>query len=222
MVYVRGPYNVMNEAEQWIRISDGCPNGCPFCYCPGDLEFYGIPQIERCLVKILDMNLLSRVGSNPVGSNALEVIKELGSRRVDGKVVYFELICGVDWRFLSWDVALALKKARFLNVRLAWDWGFSDQKKIRAAVDFLAKAGFRRDLLSVFIICNWKVSFEECCRKLDLLKVWGVKVNDCYFDNQTMPNVWPLYWKWEDIKKFRSMCRKHNHLIRFRIDPSVR
>lgn len=29
--YSRGSYNKMNDIEQWIRISEGCPNNCEFC-----------------------------------------------------------------------------------------------------------------------------------------------------------------------------------------------
>jgi len=26
------------------------------------------------------------------------------------------------------------------------------------------------------MICNWKIPYDECCRKLDLCKVWGVQI----------------------------------------------
>jgi hypothetical protein len=52
--------------------------------------------------------------------------------------------------------------------------------------------------------------------------VWGVKVNDCWFDNQLSPNIEPNFWKPEGIKFFRNACRKHNQLILFGIDPEYK
>jgi len=45
----------------------------------------------------------------------------------------------------------------------------------------------------VFLLCNWKIPYSECLKKLDLLKVWNVQVCDCYFDNQ-IRNIQPVYW----------------------------
>ena len=61
---------------------------------------------------------------------------------------------------------------------------------------------------------------EDCVRKLDLLKIWNVKVNDCCFDGGYRLAK-PLQWKPEHIKKFRKMCRKHNQMIIHKLDPEV-
>jgi hypothetical protein len=111
-------------------------------------------------------------------------------------------------------------------MRLAWDFGFSQQRTIKERIDMLIKAGYRSKEVSVFVICNWKISWEECCRKLDLLKIWNVKINDCWFDNQISPNIEPKFWTKEQIFDFRgkgdSRCRKHNLMIRFRFDPTYK
>ena len=74
--YSTGPYNKYNDIEQWIRISEGCPNNCPFCYEPIKETVYEIPKIIRRKVKIMDMNLLSK-------ESALEIIEKLS--RIKGK-----------------------------------------------------------------------------------------------------------------------------------------
>jgi hypothetical protein len=58
--------------------------------------------------------------------------------------------------------------------------------------------------------------------KLELCKVWNVKVNDCWFDNQLAPNIKPIHWSIEQINKFRQKCRKHNQIVRFGIDPEFK
>lgn len=87
--YSYGPYNKFNDAEQWIRITEGCPHNCPFCYEPTEIKVFAIPDIVRNKVKIMDMNLLCK-------KEALRIIKVLGHKRVNGKVVRYELICGID------------------------------------------------------------------------------------------------------------------------------
>jgi len=216
--YNTGAYNKYNETEQWIRITEGCPNNCEFCYETkingSDPIYYEIPEIVRNTVKIMDMNLLSK-------PRAIEIINKLGSIRVNKKVVYYELVCGIDWRFLTLELALALKKARFVNIRFAWDFGMGFQKEIKNTVNLLRTAGYKKNI-TVFMICNWKIPYKVCLMKLDLCKVWNVKVADCYFDNQVSPNIKPIYWTEEQIKKFRKKVRKHNQLILFGIDPEFK
>lgn len=212
--YSYGAYNKFNDEEQWIRITEGCPHNCPFCYEPTEIKVFGIPKIVRTLVKIMDMNLLCK-------KEAMSILAELGKKRVDGKVVHYELICGIDYRFLSDQLAFALKENRFRRIRLAWDWYYKDQCEIKAAIDKLLTAGYKPSDLMVFMICNWRIPYEENCKKLDLCKVWNVKVCDCYFDGQVAPNIVPVFWNATQIKSFRRKVRKHNQLVNFKIDPEI-
>jgi len=212
--YSYGAYNKIKGSKQAIRITEGCPNNCAFCYEPTEIKIFGIPKIERNHVLIYDMNLLCK-------PEALDIIKRLGSERVNKKVVYYELVCGIDYRFLTLELAEALKKNRFFNIRLAWDFGYKDQLKIKDAVYMLKKAGFETRLISIFIICNWYIPYKENLKKLDLMKVWRVKVNDCYYDNQSPPNIIPIGWSSEQIKDFRKKCRLHNQIVKLAADPNI-
>ena len=107
--YSLGPYNKSDEDEQWIRITEGCPNNCPYCYEPTEFKVFDIPEIIRNDVKVMDMNLLAK-------PEAQGIIKELGKKRVNKKVVHYELICGIDYRFMSQDTA------NLLNPRLWSSW----------------------------------------------------------------------------------------------------
>lgn len=213
--YSMGAYNKFDENEQWVRLTEGCPHHHEYCYEPTEIKVFPMPEIVRNNVKIMDMNLLCK-------PQAREIIVYLGMQRVNKKVVYYELICGIDFRFLTDTLAYELKSARFINIRLAWDLGMDDQYKIKDALEMLKNAGYKSKEISVFMVCNWKIPYKTCCAKLDLLKVWNVKVNDCWFDNQLSPNIKPLYWSTDEIKEFRSKCRKHNQLVLFGIDPELR
>jgi PIN domain nuclease of toxin-antitoxin system len=212
--YSYGPYNKFNETEQWIRITEGCPHHHPYCYEPQELKVFGIPNIVRNKVKIMDMNLLCK-------PEAERIISELGFLRVDGKVVYYELICGIDYRFLTSEIAKALRTSRFQNIRIAWDWWYKNQYAISKAIKMLFKAGYKNKELMIFMICNWKISYQENLKKLELCKVWNVKVSDCWFDNQVSPNIKPIHWLPEEIKSFRHRVRKHNQLVTFGMDPEI-
>ena len=215
--YSYGSYNKFNDTEQWVRISEGCPHNCPYCYEPQEIKWFGIPKIVRNDVKIIDMNLLCK-------EQALNCIKELGEKRVNGKVVYYEMVCGIDYRFLTQKIAQALKDSRFKKIRIAWDWWYKDQYRIKDSIDCLKEVGYRTGKNSdimVFMICNWKIPYEENLKKLDLCKVWGVQVADCYYDNQ-FKHIEPIHWSDKEIKDFRHRCRKHNQLVNFGVDPEIK
>lgn len=214
--YSYGAYNAIKGDKQRIRITEGCPWNHSFCYEPTTFKIFGIPELKKNHVQISDMNLLCK-------DEALDIIKELGEKRVDGKVVHYELMCGIDRRFLTPEIAEALKKSRFEKIRLAWDGSFGAQKEVKEAVMMLRKAGYKSgNSIMVFMVCNWKISFEENMRKMDLCKVWNVQVSDCYYDNQVMPNVIPIHWTESEIREFRSKTRKHNQLVTFKIDPEYK
>ena len=216
MNYSYGPYNKYDNKEQYIRITEGCPNNCEYCYEPTEIKVFEIPEIVRRDVKIMDMNLLCK-------PEALNIINVLGSKRIDKKVVYYNLICGIDWRVLTQELANVLHKNRFKKIRVAWDYDFGHQKQIKQTVKMLRKAGYKgKSDIMIFMICNWKISYEINMKKLDLLKIWNCQVSDCWFDNQLSPNINPIHWTEKQIKTFRRTCRKHNQMINFGIDPEYK
>jgi hypothetical protein len=213
--YSYGSYNKVRGDKQAIRITEGCVWNCPWCYEPTEIKIFGVPEIVRNHVLIYDMNLLCK-------SDALRIIEDLGKIRVDDKVVKYELVCGIYFRFLTQEIANALYANRFKRIRLAWDGSYKDQMQIKYAIDLLLKAGYKRKDIMVFFICNHQsISMAECSLKLDLCKVWNVKVCDCYFDGQVMPHVSAYYWTEQEIKSFRHKVRKHNQLVNFGIDPEI-
>lgn len=213
--YSFGAYNKVSETEQWVRLSEGCPNQCPYCAEPKEERIFGIPDIKRTDVKILDMNLLAK-------SEALTIIERLGLRKVGNSIIHYELTCGIDYRFLTQKLANALKNAHFVNPRIAWDWGLDQQARVKNAIKMLKEAGYHSKEIMIFMVCNWKIPYEANLKKLDLLKVWNVQVADCYFDNQTSPNFKPIYWTIEQMREFRSKCREHNQIVNFEIFPEIK
>jgi hypothetical protein len=62
---------------------------------------------------------------------------------------------------LTQEIADALKKSRFRNIRMAWDWFYSDPYKIWEAIKMLRKAGYKNNLnLTYGMFCE---KYLKCC-----------------------------------------------------------
>ena len=143
--YSTGQQNTILDEFQMFRLSEGwCPHNCPWCREPKEAipkQEYPIPEIVRNDVRLIDMNILA-------SPNGVEKIRAFKDIRVNGKVVYPWLECGIDFRFLTPEIAQTLKDSRFgitpqgmkkRNIHIAWDWRYSDQKRIKKAIDILKK-----------------------------------------------------------------------------------
>jgi hypothetical protein len=212
--YGKPQYNYVRGNTQRIELHRGCPHGHEYCYEPKIYEDFPIPELLKNQVQILDMNLLAR-------KDALQIIRQLGLKIVNGKFVHYEAVCGFDFRFLTQEIAYALKDSWFFNIRLAWDGSIKDQYRLKDALTMLKKAGYETKKINFFMIVNWKIPKAECERKLDIMKVWNVKVCDCCYDGG-YKYATPTYWKGSELKEFRAKCRKHNHLVIFGIDPEAK
>lgn len=217
--------NYVFEGIQRLETSRGCSRQCPFCYEPSEKKVWDIPNITKSKVQVLDMNFLEQ--PNP----DLRICELVTSSPRGAK---FELVCGVDFRLLTPGLARALHDARFgtfrasgewyPRIRIAWDWGLSDQYKVKHAVKVLQDAGYRAGKepgIEVFMIVNWRVPVKICERKLDLLKVWNVLVADCCFDGGYARGAVGHWNSWQR-KEFRAKSRTHNQLVNFGIDPEAK
>jgi len=193
-----------------IQFTKGCPNGCSYCYEPKevvDLNFRISNFKKSDYYQILDMNFLS----NP---NALEILKALPK----GK---YEFVCGVDYRILTQEHADLMKAKGFKKVRWAWDYGLSLQYKHKDTYNKFLKAGYKPKDLSVFILVNWKIPFMECFLKMELLKIWGVKIDDCCF-NGGYKLAKPKDWGIDEIRFFKLLSSLHNQATNFKIYPDLK
>lgn len=216
-------YNVMDDTEQRIRLSDGCYRDCWNCYCPKEVKSYAMPSIERNKVVFLDMNFLY---AHPY---SLNVIKNLGKVKVNKRVVYYDFQCGLDFTLITEKIAIALKDSRFgrfnnkrkyvNGLRIAWDRGIDETEIITRAINLLKVAGYKQ--LQVFILANGKVSFNECLEKVRVLKELRVEIGDCWYDNQIRGSIKPIYWTNQECVAFGKIARSHNVAIRQKQYPGM-
>jgi len=159
-----------------------------------------------------------------------DILKSLSKLRVNGKPVIFESQSGFDGRLLLEDPELAvlLKKARFRNVRIAWDHAYSDWKSIKKQLDILVEAGYPSKDIYVFMLYNFEHDFLEMEKKRLKCWEWKVQIADCRYRplDQTYDNYNPrreqtnkdyyIHPKWTDaeVKQFRRNVRRQNICVR--------
>lgn len=224
-------YSLVNVDYQIIHTSRGCKRRCPYCgvykiepKCEYDTSLNGKEIIKRKLV-FYDNNLLA----NPSIENILGELAELKKQR---KILSCESQSGFDGRILLKNPKLGvlLKKAGFINPKIAWDGPYSQKNKIKSQINVLTESGYKSKEISIFVLYNYDISFEEMEKKRVQCWKWNVQITDCryrpldqWFDNYNPYTKKPqsekdyyIHPKWNDklIRAFRSNIRKHNICVR--------
>jgi len=211
---------------QILHSTRGCFRRCNFCGTwkiePNEFDIIGVEnRINKNHVVFYDNNILKR-------NDVSLFIDQLSELRVNTKRIRFESQSGFDGRILDQNIANKLKKANFINIRIAWDGKESDYPDIEKQINFLSNAGYSRKDISVFMLFNWNIGPEEMERKR--MKCWEmrVQISDCRFrpldqlqdDYSTRlkqdNSSYHIHENWSDdtIKRFRRNIRKHNICVR--------
>ncbi|MCK5644416.1 MAG: radical SAM protein, partial [Gammaproteobacteria bacterium] len=112
-----------------------------------------------------------------------EILKTLADIRVNGRPVSYESQSGFDGRLLvkEPEIAVLLKKARFANIRIAWDNAISDMLQIESQIKCLTSAGYQPRNISIFMIYNYEMTINEMIEKIKYCFKWNVQIADCRF-----------------------------------------
>ncbi|WP_407421595.1 cobalamin-dependent protein [Methanobrevibacter sp.] len=241
-------YDLVDVDYQIIHTSRGCIRKCGFCGtyiiepvwdCKSsikrEIEENQKRQYEhnqKPLKKIIfyDNNLLA----NKHIENILNELKELKTQR---KITYVESQSGFDGRILIKKPHLAkkLKEAGFKNPKIAWDHGICQAPKIKEQIDLLIDAGFAAKEISIFMIYNYEIPYEEMEEKRQLCAEWNVQITDCRYrplnaedDNYSSykreqgPDDYHIHeeggWTDAKVRKFRRNIRRHNICMRHEVD----
>ena len=150
--------------EQIIKTSEGCPYSCPFCFNgKNDFKEFEIPIIKSNKVIIHDDAFLSR-------KNVYDDIIDLGSDKVNGKVIYYELTQGINLKDLNQNIANVLKENRFVNIRFARDDSYTKKGFYRVydGIKMLEKAGYKKEKMMYFILSNYDVTSNVVMKSTEL------------------------------------------------------
>jgi len=220
-------YDLVNVDYQILHTSRGCIRRCKFCGTykiePNFISKSSIKnEIKRNKLIFYDNNFLA----NKYIENILE---ELKNAKVNGRAVYSECQSGFDGRILTRELAAKLKKARFINPRIAWDNSYDDYKDIERQISFLIDGGYNPKEIYIFMVYNYELPFEVMEEKRKECYKWGVQISDCRFRplDQTLENYnshknnqtgkdYYIHPNWSDkeAKEFRRNVRRQNICIR--------
>ncbi|MHC4477705.1 MAG: radical SAM protein [Planctomycetota bacterium] len=223
----------------------GCIRKCAFCgvwkiepkrdYKTSRDLIEEIKAVRKNRVIFFDNNFLAN-------KNIKRILSDLVNLRVNGKPVTFECQSGFDGRLLEKkpELAVLLRKAHFRNVRIAWDNSVSDYTSIKRQVRHLEKAGYTPKDISVFMIYNFDIRYEEMLRKLSYCRRLGVQITDCryrplgsvrdgydpskYRTGQTEDDYYihtRAGWTDKKIRDFRKRVRQHNIWVRYARDKGL-
>jgi len=219
-------YDLVDVDYQIIHTSRGCIRKCKFCgtwMLEPKFTFKKLikDEINSNRIIFYDNNLLA----NPF---ICDILSELIETKYNDRVVYSESQCGIDGRLLNPELAKLLKKARFLNPRIAWDNDYSQKKEIEKQIHMLLDAGYIERDIYIFMIYNYRRNYVEMKNKIKKCKEWGVQIADCRYRplDQTFDNYKPNLkqtscdyyirpnWTDRQIKLFRRNVRRQNIMIR--------
>lgn len=224
-------YDLVDVDYQILHTTRGCVRKCGFCgtyiiepkwNCKKTIK----DEIFKKKLIFYDNNFLA----NPHIENILEELIQLKKEK---KISYVESQSGFDGRILRNNPHLAkmLKEAGFKNPKIAWDYGYRQYEHIKKQIDILTSAGFNPKEISVFMIYNYDLSYEELERKRVKCYEWGVQITDCRY--RPLDSVNDGYnprkfrtgqddseyyvsegWSDKKIRQFRKNVRSHNICIR--------
>jgi len=158
-----------------------------------------------------------------------DLLLELSQFRLPGgQRLRCECQSGFDLNLLTLDRARLLKLAGFHSMRIAWDGEYKDWPRVKNAILTLRCAGFRNDDIFVFMIFNYKQSYEEMRLKLDSCRRWGIRVIDCRYRPLSLTKdgyvpgpkrqgegAYYVHAGWTDmqVRRFRRAVRRQNIAI---------
>ena len=227
-------YDLVDVDYQIIHTTRGCIRKCGFCGTYKiEPEWLCKKSIKNEIIKkkviIYDNNFLA----NPYVE---DILRELISLKKQRKISYIESQSGFDGRIMRKNPHLAelIKEAGFKSPKIAWDHGLGSYKAIEKQVNILTSAGFKPKDISVFMIYNYNIDYNEMEQKRVKCFEWGVQITDCRyrpleatFDNynprkykgQTSEDYWiNPNWTDEQVRLFRRNVRRHNICIRHDTD----
>lgn len=228
-------YDLVDVNYQILHTTRGCIRKCGFC------GTYIIEPEWKCKKSIKDEVIKKRLifyDNNLLANPYIEdILNELIELRKNKKINYVESQSGFDGRVLRKKphIAKLLKEAGFKNPKIAWDHSVKQAPLIEEQLKILENGGYNPKEISVFMIYNYDLPYDEMEEKRVKCYNWGVQISDCRFRplDATFDEYNPgksrkgqtnkeyhIHDNWTDaeVRKFRRNVRRHNICVRHEVD----
>jgi hypothetical protein len=229
----RPAYDLVEVDYQILHGMRGCTRNCSFCGI-WRLEKKSFKTAQQIRNEIESNNLVFYDNNFLANPHIEDILKMLAVTKFNDKVIKCDCQSGFDGRILEEKPHLAklLKKARFSNVRIAWDFHYKDFLRVENWISILRNAGYNERTIFIFMIYNWNFDYSHMELKRQKCFEWNIQIADCRYrpldsivddyngnikDQQSTDYY--IHEKWSDfeIKLFRRNVRQHNICIRYKI-----
>lgn len=226
-------YDLVDVDYQILHTTRGCIRKCGFC---GVYKVEPTWQFKKSIKKEIIKKKLIFYDNNILANPYIEdILDELITLKKEKKINYVESQSGFDGRLLLKNSNLAnkLREAGFKNPRIAWDHHITDAPFIEKQVNILTQAGYKSNKISIFMIYNYDIPYNEMEEKRVKCYEWNVQITPCRnrpldltsdgynpYKRKQKPNEYYIHPSWNDheVRTFNSNCRRHNLCIRMNTD----
>lgn len=184
-------YNINDTAYGFL--SRGCPRGCDFCHVK-DKE-------GRKSYKVADLNEFWRGQKNIVICDpnllACKESENLLTQLIDSKAM-IDINQGFDIRIMTERQADLITKMRVKELHFAWDKYEEKDVILPKFKMFREKSKMHRQLLIVYVLCNFNTTIEQDLERIYTLRDMGFNPYVMLYDKQSLEkgNIYKKLQRW--------------------------
>lgn len=194
-------YPTLTKGKAYGFLTRGCCNNCDFCIVSkkeglcsktvADLSEFWRGQKE---IVLLDANILAC-------KDRIELLEQLANSKA--KVDFTQ---GLDARFITEEVAHALKRIRIKTVHFAFDFMKNEKAIIRGLRIFKEVVGTSDRDAVVYILTNFNTTIEEDLYRVKMVQEAGFSPDIRIYRKQTAPQVLKDLQRWCNNRKLYRSC----------------
>ena len=192
-------YPQLTKDKAFGLLTRGCCNDCDFCIVSkkegmcsvkvADLSEFWRGQKE---IVLLDANILAC-------KDRMELLGQLAASKA--RVDFTQ---GLDARFITWEIAEALKRIRKKAVHFAFDFMKNEQTIIRGLTIYKDVCGVTHND-TVYILTNYNTTIEEDLYRVEAVERAGFYPDVRIYRKSTAPRVLRDLQRWANGKTIREL-----------------
>ncbi len=194
-------YPELTEDKAIGFLTRGCPNNCDFCIVSKKEGLCSIKVADlsefwngQKYIDILDANLLAC-------RDRLTLLQQIADSKA-----YIDFKQGLDARFITEEVAVALKKIRVKLIHFAFDSMKNERAVLRGLETYkrILQTGNNKDI--VYILTNYDTSIEEDLYRVRKVRELGFLPDVRIYRKPTAPQILKDLQRWSNNRRIIKTC----------------
>lgn len=182
-------------------LTRGCCNNCGFCIVS--------KKEGMCSQKVADLSEFWRGQKNIVLLDAnLLACKERMTllRQLADNKTYVNFSQGLDARFITEEIAVALTKIKIKRIHFAFDFMKNEKQIIKGLRTFKEISGISDNKAIVYMLTNYNTTIEEDLYRLNLIRECGYAPDVRIYRKHTAPQILRDLQRWSNNKRIYRSC----------------